>query len=312
MSKKLNLLISNLKSLGLRKESEYLIKLSAKSDKNYDDLSEEVFREFLSSNVSAYYDPVNDPIIGPTRQVTCIDFLEDMDHFDFKIVPDQVCVGIVRPLSNQLLSSYGLNKSQIIDIRSKYPHSFYWEENKSGDAFDVTSYSAGMDIYPTLAQFSKIEAILPRIVAMNLSWFQVTLKVDPTIKITFNHEMTHLINSMRGSKLPTQQVSKEDYLSSKEEIQATYMEIFKQIKEMFDSKNENIIQMLLSNDHQAFMESIFQKYRHELGVGIISEEARDKYIFKFSKLFSELREQALKDAGKKDRSGFSEWNSRNK
>jgi hypothetical protein len=312
MSKRLNLLISNLKSFGHKEELEYLIKLSAKSDKNYDDLLEEVFREFLSSNVSAYYDPANDPIIGPTRQVTCIDFLEDMDHFDFKIVPDQVCVGIVRPLSNQLLSSYGLTSRQIIDIRNKYPHSFYWEKSKAGDAFDVTSYSAGMDIYPTLSQFSKIEAILPRIVAMNLSWFQVVLKVDPTIKITFNHEMTHLINSMRGSKLPTQQMSEEDSLNSPEEIQATYIEIFKQIKEMFELKNENIIQMLLSNNHQAFMESIFQRYHHDLGVGIISEEVRDKYISKFSKLFSELREKALKDAGKKDRSGFSQWNSKNK
>lgn len=287
---KYQFLANFLKTFGHQNELDYLNKLARVSDNFYHKLSDEIFNEFLTSNISAYYDPTTDPLIGVVRQVTCIQFSDkfSIDNLNLKIVPDEICIGIVRPLSNDLLFSYGLTLSQIKRIRNDYPFCFFWEDNKSGDAFEVSKSSAGMDLYPTISQFSKMELILPRII--NLSWFQVLLKADPTIKTSYNHEITHLINSMRGSKLPEEELSDEEYFNSSEEIQANYIEISNQMMDLLKLQDSYLINILMTNNYNVFIEYIFKKYGNRIGLGIISKNTENKYRMRFSKLFLDLKE----------------------
>jgi hypothetical protein len=290
--------------MGLSEEATQIAKINKfarKSDIEYIKISEAIFSFVLryGASVKNTVDEVID-VNGVKKKLILyqeigIDGLRTGNFFDkFLIereqIPNILRIKVYRPLPvdrERLESRFGKSYRTILE---RFPLCFGWTKFPAG-TYPISENEAEIVFYPSLTEFEEMERGNLR----ETFWLkEIFLKNKGFIRL-LSHEISHIINEVRGSKDFTELNSVEEYINSKEEIQARMIEILFEIRrDIFIFKDNVLINLLKDDNPKGFIDYLFSRYNRLLEPTLASEETKRAYIKRFFDFFFELKEEAVK------------------
>ena len=205
-------------------------------------------------------------------------------------IPNVLRIKVYRPLPidrERLESRFGKSYRTILE---RFPLCFNWTQFPAM-ASPISEDEAEIIFYPSLTEFEEMESGNLR----ETFWLkEVFLKNKDFIRL-LSHEISHIINEIRGSKDFAELSSVEENINSKEEIQARMIEILFEIRRnIFIFKDSVLINLLKDDNPKGFIDYLFSRYNRLLEPALASEETKRTYIKRFFDFFFELKEEAVK------------------